>query len=41
MSKEQAERLNEKGKQLGRVKKHMEALEYFSIAAEICPEEGK
>ncbi len=41
MSKEQAERLNEKGKQLGRAKKHMEALEYFISASEICPEEGK
>lgn len=39
--KEQAERLNEKGKILGRARKDLEALEYFKFAAEICPDKGK
>ena len=41
LSEEQAERLNENGKLLGRAKKDFEALEYFSAAAEMCPKDGK
>ncbi|MFA5011536.1 MAG: tetratricopeptide repeat protein [Ignavibacteria bacterium] len=41
MGKEEAERLNDRGKILGRGMKHVEAVEYFSAAVDMCPEEGK